>query len=94
MNYIDAETHLALRNQARRLQGAPDESPTAIIGPFGYTRAEADEYAATGGSDWVDATTRTGNVNEVNLSASGGTEKKRLFLQHHLQTRKRISIEQ
>lgn len=79
LNYIDAETHLALRNQARRLQGAPDESPTAIIGPFGYTRAEADEYAATGGSDWVDATTRTGNVNEVNLSASGGTEKNVFF---------------
>jgi TonB-dependent starch-binding outer membrane protein SusC len=74
LNFLDATTHLALRNQARRIQGLPDERPTAQLGAEGWTRSDADAYAAVGGSDWVDATTRLGNTQEFNLSASGGNE--------------------
>ncbi|MBL4586153.1 MAG: TonB-dependent receptor [Flavobacteriales bacterium] len=79
VNFLSAEQHLALRNQARADQGLDPETPTTSVGG-GLSRAEADSLAAKGGTDWIDEMLRTGGVHQLDLSASGGTEKVRYYL--------------
>lgn len=79
LEFLNAEEHLALRDRARTDQGlAPETAGTSVGG--GLTRAEADSIARNGGTDWVDEMLRTGGVHQLELSASGGTEKVRYYL--------------
>ncbi len=79
LEFLSAEEHLALRDRARTDQGLAPETPGTSVGG-GLTRAEADSIARNGGTDWVDEMLRTGGVHQLELSASGGTEKVRYYL--------------
>ena len=79
LEFLTAEEHLALRDRARTDQGLAPETPGTSVGG-GLTRAEADSIARNGGTDWVDEMLRTGGVHQLELSASGGTEKVRYYL--------------
>lgn len=79
LKFLTAEEHLALRDRARTDQGLAPETPGTSVGG-GLTRAEADSIARNGGTDWVDEMLRTGGVHQLELSASGGTEKVRYYL--------------
>ncbi|MBL4653602.1 MAG: TonB-dependent receptor [Flavobacteriales bacterium] len=82
LKLLSAKEHLALRDQrSMELYGTKEDSSTVLAYADGnsYTRAEADSFAATGGSDWIDETLQMGNFHEVNLSASSGTEKNRVY---------------
>ncbi len=82
INLITAEEHLALRDQVSIENTGNPEPKNTLIGIYegeSFTRQDADDYAATGGSDWIDETLQTGFFNEANISATSGTEKTRLF---------------
>lgn len=79
LEFLNAEEHLALRDRARTDQGLAPETPGTSVGG-GLTRVEADSIARNGGTDWVDEMLRTGGVHQLELSASGGTEKVRYYL--------------
>ena len=79
VKFLDASEHLALRNRARTDAGLAPETGTTGVGG-GLTRAEADSLAAKGGTDWIDEMLRTGGVHQLELSASGGSEKVRYYL--------------
>ena len=79
VKFLDASEHLALRNRARTDAGLAPETVTTGVGG-GLTRAEADSLAAKGGTDWIDEMLRTGGVHQLELSASGGSEKVRYYL--------------
>ena len=79
MEFLTAEEHLALRNQARADAGLDPENELTGVGG-GVTRAEADSIAAAGGSDWVDRMLRTGAIHEVNLSVAGGSDVTKYYV--------------
>ncbi|MFM1875315.1 MAG: hypothetical protein RL266_1052, partial [Bacteroidota bacterium] len=79
VDFLTAEEHLALRDRARTDQGLAPETPGTSVGG-GLTRAEADSIAGNGGTDWVDEMLRTGGVHQLDVSASGGTEKVLYYL--------------
>ncbi|MCF8277722.1 MAG: TonB-dependent receptor [Flavobacteriales bacterium] len=79
VKFLSAEEHLALRDQARADQGLAPETATTSVGG-GLTRAEADSIARNGGTDWVSQMLRTGSVHQLDVSASGGSEKVRYYL--------------
>ncbi|MGB0369166.1 MAG: SusC/RagA family TonB-linked outer membrane protein [Flavobacteriales bacterium] len=79
VKFLDASEHLALRDRARTDQGLAAETPGTSVGG-GLTREEADSIARNGGTDWIDEMLRTGGVHQLELSASGGSEKVRYYL--------------
>ncbi|MFT4681078.1 MAG: TonB-linked SusC/RagA family outer membrane protein [Flavobacteriales bacterium] len=79
MDFLSAQEHLALRDQARTDAGQDPEDQSAGVGG-GLNRAEADSIAANGGTDWVDRVLRTGEVHEVTLSIAGGSEKTKYYI--------------
>ncbi len=56
--------------------------------PFGITREIADNT----NTDWIDEMTRLGNVNQANLSASGGNEKTTFYVGGGLRDEQGIMI--
>ena len=79
VKFLDASQHLALRDRARTDQGLDPETAGTSVGG-GLTRAEADSLAQNGGTDWIDEMLRTGGVHQLEVSASGGSEKVRYYL--------------
>ncbi|MFT4524795.1 MAG: TonB-linked SusC/RagA family outer membrane protein [Bacteroidia bacterium] len=79
MDFLSAQEHLALRNQARIDAGLDPEAEGASVGG-GLTRREADSIAGSGGSDWVDRMLRTGEIHEVTLSVAGGSETTKYYV--------------
>lgn len=82
INLISASEHLAMRDQISIENTGMAEPKTVQLGIYegqAFTRADADEHAAKGGSDWIDETLQTGFFNEANLSASSGTEKTNMY---------------
>ena len=84
LRYTTATELLSLRDQASIELNDSAESKKAQIGWWNnkpFTRAQADSFvAATGGSDWINATLRTGRLQQANLSASGGNEKTTFYI--------------
>jgi TonB-linked SusC/RagA family outer membrane protein len=81
--YLTAEEHLALRDRAFSEIGVEGDQPNTVLGNNNgapWTRANADSLAALGGTDWIDAVTRLGSLDNVGLSASGGTDKTTFYL--------------
>lgn len=84
LRYTTATELLSLRDKASLELNDSAESKKAQIGWWNnkpFTRAQADSFvAATGGSDWINATLRTGRLQQANLSASGGNEKTTFYI--------------
>ncbi|MFN7294754.1 MAG: SusC/RagA family TonB-linked outer membrane protein, partial [Bacteroidota bacterium] len=84
LRYTTATELLSLRDKASIELNDSAESKKAQIGWWNnkpFTRAQADSFvAATGGSDWINATLRTGRLQQANLSASGGNEKTTFYI--------------
>ncbi|MFT5900948.1 MAG: TonB-linked SusC/RagA family outer membrane protein, partial [Bacteroidia bacterium] len=79
VKFLDASEHLALRDRARTDQGLDPETAGTSVGG-GLTRAEADSIAQKGGTDWIDEMLRAGGVHQLEVSASGGSEKVRYYM--------------
>lgn len=74
LEFLNAKEHLALRDSALVWAGqAPEAKETEIYS--NWTRAQADSLAELGGTDWIDKFIRTGVVQDLNLSATGGNER-------------------
>ncbi|MFN7692406.1 MAG: carboxypeptidase-like regulatory domain-containing protein, partial [Bacteroidota bacterium] len=71
LRYTTATELLSLRDKASIELNDSAESKKAQIGWWNnkpFTRAQADSFvAATGGSDWINATLRTGRLQQANL---------------------------
>jgi TonB-dependent starch-binding outer membrane protein SusC len=85
-NYLDllsAEEHLALRDRAAIDKTDSAESKKAVVGFWNnkpFTRAQADSFAALGGSDWIKTSIRQGTLHQANLNAMGGNEKTTFYI--------------
>lgn len=82
-DYLDAAQHLTLRDRAFAEMGIEGDQPSTSLGfnnGANWTRSNADSLAALGGTDWIDAVTRVGALDNLNLSASGGTERTSFYL--------------
>jgi TonB-linked SusC/RagA family outer membrane protein len=83
LDLLSAEEHLALRDQFSIENTGSPESKSNVIGVFdgvAYSRADADSFAAVGGSDWIQQMLQTGVFQEANVSASGGNDKTKVYL--------------
>ncbi|OFX17107.1 MAG: hypothetical protein A2033_13615 [Bacteroidetes bacterium GWA2_31_9] len=74
LDFLDAKEHLALRDSVLVWSGQEPESKETEV-YSNWTRAQADSLAELGGTDWIDKFIRTGVVQDLNLSATGGNEK-------------------
>jgi TonB-linked SusC/RagA family outer membrane protein len=84
LDFLSAEEHLALRDQASIDKTGNAEDKKTVVGAWnnrGFTRAQADSFvAASGGSDWISTALRRGAVQAANLSAQGGNEKTTYYI--------------
>lgn len=84
LDFISAEQHLRLRDQAAIDKNGLPEDKKTVLGVWnnrGFTRAQADSFvSASGGSDWISTAIRRGSVIATNLSAQGGNEKTTFYV--------------
>ncbi len=78
LDLLNATEMLALRNRARAEAGKDPETATTVLANVNngdqWTRAMADSFALLGGTNWVDQMIRTGNIHNLSVNATGGSE--------------------
>jgi TonB-dependent starch-binding outer membrane protein SusC len=83
LEFLSAQEHLELRDRASIAQNGDPERKDATVGFWNnrpFTRAQADSFAALGGSDWISTAIRRGALHVANLSASGGNDKTTYYI--------------
>jgi|694.fasta_scaffold27896_5 TonB-linked SusC/RagA family outer membrane protein len=83
LDLLSAEEHLALRDKASIESTGDAEKKDAVVGFWDnkpFTRAQADSFAALGGSDWIKTAIRQGTLQVANLNAMGGNEKTTFYV--------------
>ena len=83
MELLSAEEHLMLRDMASIDKTGKPEEKTEVLGIWNnkpFTRAQADSFAALGGSDWISTAIRQGTLQVANLNATGGNEKTTFYV--------------
>ncbi|MBI5219215.1 MAG: TonB-dependent receptor [Bacteroidia bacterium] len=82
LKLLSASEQLGLNDQYYREYYSNNDSVESPLAPVfdNFTRAQADSFAALGGTDWIDQVLRLGNFNDFNISASGGNDKTTFYV--------------